>query len=78
MAGAGRQLVVRGPGCPARALLALASAACYGLVDLSGGLLSRRLHFAVVTFLGQVGGLLSAVTAALLASAEPVRPVDAP
>jgi hypothetical protein len=40
-------------------LLAPASAACYGLADFVGGLLSRRAHFTVVTFLGQIGGLLS-------------------
>jgi drug/metabolite transporter (DMT)-like permease len=56
--------------------LALASAACYGLVDFAGGLLSRRVHFAVVTFLGQAGGLLLALTAALLVPAETVRPAD--
>ncbi|MFD3497761.1 EamA family transporter [Streptomyces sp. NPDC058676] len=52
-------------------LLALASAACYGIVDFAGGLLSRRAHFAAVTFLGQVGGLLLALAAALL-----LRPAD--
>ncbi|MFJ1812522.1 MULTISPECIES: EamA family transporter [unclassified Streptomyces] len=56
--------------------LALASAACYGIVDFAGGLLSRRVHFAVVTFLGQAGGLLLALTAALLIPAETVRPAD--
>lgn len=58
------------------ALLALASAVCYGLVDFAGGLLSRRVHFAVVTFVGQVGGLLLALVAALVMSAESVRAVD--
>lgn len=43
------------------ALLALASAALYGVVGYAGGLLSRRMHFAVVTFLGQIGGLLLAL-----------------
>ncbi|CAM5305624.1 DMT family transporter [Streptomyces canus] len=57
-------------------LLALASAVCYGIVDFTGGLLSRRAHFAAVTFLGQVGGLLLATAAALLLPAEAVRPVD--
>ncbi|MFD4630635.1 EamA family transporter [Streptomyces sp. NPDC058284] len=57
-------------------LLALASAACYGVVDFAGGLLSRRVHFAVVTFVGQVGGLLLALVAALVMSADAVRPVD--
>lgn len=58
------------------AFLALASAVCYGFVDFAGGLLSRRVHFAVVTFLGQVGGLLLALVAALLLPAEEVRPAD--
>src|SRR4051812_4850507 len=58
------------------AFLALASAACYGMVDFAGGLLSRRVHFAVVTFLGQVGGLLLALVAALLVPAEAVRSAD--
>lgn len=58
------------------ALLALASAVCYGIVDFAGGLLSRRAHFTVVTFLGQAGGLLLALAAAVLAPAESVRPAD--
>ncbi|MEU9209743.1 EamA family transporter [Streptomyces sp. NPDC048415] len=58
------------------AVLALASAACYGLVDFAGGLLSRRVHFAVVAFLGQIGGLLLALVAALALPAEAVRPAD--
>ncbi|MDG9727472.1 EamA family transporter [Streptomyces sp. DH41] len=58
------------------ALLALASAVCYGLVDFTGGLLSRRVHFAAVTFLGQVGGLALACVAALLVTAPGVRPAD--
>ncbi|MEU0369756.1 EamA family transporter [Streptomyces sp. NPDC006283] len=58
------------------ALLALASAVCYGVVDFAGGLLSRRVHFAVVTFLGQAGGLLLALVAALVMPAESVRSVD--
>ncbi|MFF4056355.1 EamA family transporter [Streptomyces sp. NPDC001668] len=57
-------------------LLALASAVCYGIVDFSGGLLSRRAHFAAVTLLGQIGGLLLATTAALLLPADSVRSVD--
>ncbi|MEU1787853.1 GRP family sugar transporter [Streptomyces sparsogenes] len=59
------------------ALLALASALCYGLVDFFGGILSRRAHFTVVTFLGQIGGLLLALVAALVVPAEAVRPADA-
>ncbi|MGN9790657.1 hypothetical protein ACTMTU_06070 [Streptomyces sp. OZ13] len=58
------------------ALLALASAVCYGVVDFAGGLLSRRVHFAVVTFLGQVGGLLLALVAALVVPADSVRSGD--
>ncbi|MGW0845290.1 EamA family transporter [Streptomyces sp. NPDC002787] len=58
------------------ALLALASAALYGIVDFAGGLLSRRVHFAVVTLLGQVGGLLLALVVALLVPAPEVRPSD--
>ncbi|KUN74676.1 multidrug DMT transporter permease [Streptomyces canus] len=57
-------------------LLALASAVCYGIVDFTGGLLSRRAHFAAVTVLGQVGGLLLATAAALLFPADVVRPAD--
>ncbi|WP_246113642.1 EamA family transporter [Streptomyces montanus] len=59
------------------ALLAPASAACYGVVDYAGGLLSRRMHFAAVTFLGQIGGLLLALAVALVLPAEAVRPADA-
>ncbi len=58
------------------ALLALASAACYGIVDFAGGLLSRKAHFAVVTFFGQIGGLLLALTAVLVLPAEAVRATD--
>ncbi|MGW2074179.1 EamA family transporter [Streptomyces sp. NPDC001953] len=57
-------------------LLALASAVCYGFVDFAGGMLSRRVHFAVVTFLGQTGSLLLALAAALLLPADAVRPAD--
>ncbi|MFJ8146653.1 EamA family transporter [Streptomyces sp. NPDC096048] len=58
------------------ALLALASAVCYGVVDFAGGLLSRRVHFAAVTFLGQVGGLALACVAGLLVTAPDVRSAD--
>ncbi len=71
------------------ALLALTSAVCYGIVvpqlsaslepggaPTSGGLLSRRAHFAAVTLLGQLGGLLLATTVALLVPAGAVRPAD--
>ncbi|MEU9187245.1 EamA family transporter [Streptomyces sp. NPDC048484] len=58
------------------ALLALASAVCYGIVDFAGGLLSRRMHFTVVTFLGQVGGLLLALLLASAVPADAVRSTD--
>ncbi|MFF8970023.1 EamA family transporter [Streptomyces sp. NPDC014995] len=58
------------------ALLALASAVLYGFVDFAGGILSRRTHFATVTLLGQIGGLLLAVAAALLVPAEAVDRTD--
>ncbi|MGW2516975.1 EamA family transporter [Streptomyces sp. NPDC001617] len=37
-------------------LLALASAVCYGIVDFTGGILSRRAPYTAVTFLGRLGG----------------------
>ncbi|MDQ1040876.1 drug/metabolite transporter (DMT)-like permease [Streptomyces sp. V3I8] len=58
------------------ALLALASAVCYGVVDFAGGLLSRRTHYAVVSFLGQVGGLLLALVVAAVVPADAVRSAD--
>ncbi|MFD7283952.1 EamA family transporter [Streptomyces sp. NPDC059862] len=58
------------------ALLALASAACYGLVDFAGGLLSRQVHFAVATFLGQIGGMLLALVCALSVPAQAVHHAD--
>ncbi|WP_217237899.1 EamA family transporter [Streptomyces sp. AC555_RSS877] len=57
-------------------LLALTSAVCYGIVDFAGGLLSRRTHFVAVTFLGQAGGLLLALAAALLYPADAVQSAD--
>jgi drug/metabolite transporter (DMT)-like permease len=57
-------------------LLALASAVCYGIVDFSGGILSRRASFTTVTFLGQLGGLALALAAALLVPARAVHPAD--
>lgn len=56
--------------------LALASAVLYGLVDYAGGILSRRVHFARVSLLGQVGGLVVAVVVAVAYGADHVRPVD--
>jgi len=57
-------------------LLALASAVCDGIVDFSGGLLSRRASFTSVTFLGQLGGLVLACAAALVVAADALRPTD--
>ncbi|MEU3103692.1 EamA family transporter [Streptomyces griseoflavus] len=58
------------------ALLALASALCYGLVDFAGGLLSRRVPHGAITFLGRLGGLLLATAAALLLTADAVAVPD--
>ncbi|AXE90746.1 EamA family transporter [Streptomyces sp. Go-475] len=58
------------------ALLALSSAVVYGIVDFAGGLLSRRVHHAAVTFLGQLGGLMLACAAALLLPAGSVHSAD--
>lgn len=58
------------------ALLALASAACYGVADYAGGLLSRRTHFASVAFTGQAGGLVLTLAAALLLPAATLTTVD--
>lgn len=43
------------------ALLALASAVCYGVADVAGGLLSRRANPVAVAFAGQAGGLVFAL-----------------
>lgn len=56
--------------------LALASALVYGLVDYAGGVLSRRVGYATVSLLGQVGGLVVAVLAAFAFGAEGVGPLD--
>lgn len=56
--------------------LALASALVYGLVDYAGGILSRRVGFATVSLLGQVGGLVVAIVLSLVFPAEAVRPTD--
>ncbi|MCT9142441.1 DMT family transporter [Streptomyces violarus] len=58
------------------ALLALASAVCYGIVDFAGGLLSRHIHHTAVTFFGQVGGLLLACAAAALLMPAAVDSTD--
>lgn len=56
-------------------LLALASAVCYGLADVIGGLLSRRANFAAVALAGQLGGL---VLTLLLVPVVPATAVRAP
>lgn len=56
--------------------LALASAVVYGLVDYAGGMLSRRVHYALVSWLGQVGGLVAAVLGAMAYGADAVRASD--
>ncbi|TDC57866.1 multidrug DMT transporter permease [Actinomadura sp. KC345] len=56
--------------------LALASALSYGVADVWGGLLSRRADFRAVALLGQAGGLVCAVAAALLVPAPGVTGAD--
>ncbi|GAA4089324.1 EamA family transporter [Actinomadura miaoliensis] len=57
-------------------LLALASAVCYGIVDFTGGLLSRRASFAVVAVAGQAGGLALTVLLAPVIPASSVTFAD--
>lgn len=57
-------------------LLALASAACYGLSDFAGGLLARRARFTEVALIGQVGGLVLALLAVPLIGPAPPPPAD--
>lgn len=47
-------------------LFALGSALFYGTSDFVGGLASRRAHYVVVALLGQLAGLVVAVTAAIV------------
>ncbi|MFP3715032.1 EamA family transporter [Puerhibacterium sp. TATVAM-FAB25] len=56
--------------------LAVASAVVYGVVDFAGGILSRRVHYASVSWIGQLGGLAFAVVAALVVPAERVGLAD--
>jgi drug/metabolite transporter (DMT)-like permease len=51
------------------ALLALASAICYGIADFAGGLLSRRSNFVAVALVGQAAGLAFTLVAAPMVSA---------
>jgi drug/metabolite transporter (DMT)-like permease len=54
------------------ALLALASAICYGVADFAGGLLSRRAHYGAIALYGQVGSVVFAL--AVAAATEPGAP----
>jgi len=54
------------------ALLALASAVCYGTADFAGGLLSRRAHYAAIALYGQAGSLIFAL--AVAAATAPAAP----
>ncbi|MCE3552570.1 DMT family transporter [Pseudonocardia sp. RS11V-5] len=57
------------------AALALVSALSYGLSDVVGGIVARRMRAVHVAFLGQLGGLLAmAVAAPLLTPARPAMP----
>ncbi|MEN5072997.1 EamA family transporter [Isoptericola cucumis] len=57
------------------ALLALASALLYGVSDVVGGVVSRRMPFVRVALLGQVGGLVvTAAAAPFVAGASPSAP----
>ncbi|WP_194421613.1 EamA family transporter [Microbacterium abyssi] len=56
--------------------LALASAVAYGIVDFAGGILSRRVHYAFVAWVGQIGGLVCALVLAMIVPAERVEATD--
>jgi drug/metabolite transporter (DMT)-like permease len=56
------------------ALLALASATCYGIADFAGGLLSRRASFVTVALIGQATGLVLTLAVAPLVPAAPTGP----
>lgn len=56
--------------------LALASAAIYGVVDFAGGVLSKRMHYAVVALVGQIGALVVAIGLAAMYESPGLRPVD--
>lgn len=57
-------------------LFALASAVSYGLADFAGGMLSRRMNYALVAFLGQLGGLAATALVAAVLGAPSVRLED--
>lgn len=55
--------------------LGLASAACYGIADVAGGLLARRVNFAVVALVGQAAAFVLVAAAAVAVPAQ-VGPAD--
>ena len=57
-------------------LLALASALCYGLVDVGGGLLARRADPERIAFVAQAGALVLTLLAAAVVPAEAVTAAD--
>lgn len=56
--------------------LALASAVVYGGVDFAGGMLSRRVHYTVVSLVGQVSALVVAVVVSLVFPAPDIQATD--
>jgi uncharacterized membrane protein len=56
--------------------LALVSALCFGLSDFVAGLAARRLHSAVVAFIGQLCGVLLTLAFALLIDAPEITGAD--
>ena len=57
-------------------LLAVGSAVLYGLADFFGGMLSRRMNYALVALLGQLGGLVATIVTAALLGAATVQASD--
>ncbi|MBO0813447.1 MAG: DMT family transporter [Microlunatus sp.] len=57
-------------------LLALGSAVCYGLADFAGGMVARRMNYALVALLGQLGGLIATVLASVLLATATIRASD--
>jgi drug/metabolite transporter (DMT)-like permease len=57
-------------------VFALASSALYGVSDVAGGLLARRVNFATVALVGQVGALAFMVVVSLTTAAPSVEVAD--
>lgn len=57
-------------------LLALASAVLYGLSDVVGGVVSRRISYVRVALLGQIGGLVATAAVAPLVTSSVPTPAD--